>query len=341
MADTTHPLAQSSLKDWVMSPIAVACFALLMVLVWDPGNLWHVIVDAATSLAGTVPYILFAVVLLAYLKATGAEVLVARAFQGRENRMIVMAALFGGLAPFCSCEVIPFIAGLLALGAPITAVMAFWLASPLIDPPTLFITAAALGWHFALGKAVAAVAIGLFGGFMMKAAMAAGGFSDPLKAYTPGGCCSAKPNLDGSAFWRFWEDAPRRVVFRTQFVENAIFLFKWLTLAYVLEVLLIEYIPSEQIAALVGGDGAVPIATAALVGMPAYLNSYVAPPMLAGLIEQGMSNGAAMSFMVAGSISCVPAMAAVWALVKPNVFAAYVALGFVGAVLAGLMFQMV
>ena len=62
------------------------------------------------NLAHTAPYMLFAVLLIAGLKATGAETLVAHAFKGRENRMIVLAALIGGLAPFCSCEVIPFIA---------------------------------------------------------------------------------------------------------------------------------------------------------------------------------------------------------------------------------------
>ena len=59
--------------------------------------------------------------------------------------MIFMAALMGGLAAFCSCEVIPFIAALLSLGTLISGVMAFWSASPLFDPPTLLITAAELG----------------------------------------------------------------------------------------------------------------------------------------------------------------------------------------------------
>ena len=62
--------------------------------------------------------------------------------------------------------------------------------------------------------------------------------------------------------------------------------------------------------------------------MPAYLNSYVAPPLLAGLTEQGMSAGAAMAFMVAGAVSSVPAMAAVWSLVRRGVFAAYLGSGF-------------
>jgi hypothetical protein len=34
------------------------------------------------------------------LKASGAESLVARAFKGRETHMIVLAAVFGGVAPF-------------------------------------------------------------------------------------------------------------------------------------------------------------------------------------------------------------------------------------------------
>ncbi len=42
--------------------------------------------------------------------------MIAAAFEGREIKMIVMTALMGGLAPFCSCEVIPFIAALLPLG---------------------------------------------------------------------------------------------------------------------------------------------------------------------------------------------------------------------------------
>ena len=134
-----------------------------------------------SNLGHTAPYMLFAVLLIAGLKATGAEVLVAQAFKGRENRMIILAALIGGLAPFCSCEVIPFIAGLLALGTPLAPIMAFWLSSPLIDPPTLLITAGVLGWKFALSKAVIAVALGLMGGFIVKFFQAMGYFENPLK----------------------------------------------------------------------------------------------------------------------------------------------------------------
>ena len=167
-------------------PLAVAALDL-------PG-LADILSTALGGFAGTLPYVVAAVALIAGLKATGATALVARAFEGRETRMIVLAALLGGLALFCSCEVIPFIAALLAVGAPISAIMAFWLSSPVIDPPSVLITAAALGWDFAAGKAAAAVALGLFGGFGVRLLVGRQAFAAPLRADAAsvcGGCETA------------------------------------------------------------------------------------------------------------------------------------------------------
>ena len=104
---------------------------------------------------------------------------------------------------------------------------------------------------------------------------------------------------------------------------------------------MLAYMPAETIARVLGGDGVMPIVLSALVGAPAYLNSYAAPPLVAGLMEQGMSPGAAMAFVVAGGVSSIPAMTAVFALVRRQVLAAYVALGFIGAVLSGIGYGLV
>ncbi len=320
-------------RAWLAFAVVLALLAILA-----PAQLLPSLRFAGAALLNTAPFIVFAILSVAYLKAAGAEAVIARAFEGRESRMILFAALLGGLAPFCSCEVIPFVAGLLALGTPISAVMAFWLSSPLIDPPALLITAGALGWPFAVGKAAAAVGIGLLGGFAVRALVAAGRFADPLRPRETGGCgCGASP-FNGRPVWRFWHEPARRGAFRQETLINAHFLLKWLSLAYLLESLMIAFIPAETVAGVVGGDGIQPIVLSALVGAPAYLNSYAAPAIVAGLMEQGMSAGAAMAFMVAGAVSSIPAMTAVFALVRRPVFAAYVVLGFIGAVLSGLAY---
>ncbi|MEX3008550.1 permease [Hoeflea sp. TYP-13] len=343
MTDITQATSPNAgrFKQWLTTPWSVVVVAPLLVLALDGTNFFPVTQFALRAFLGTFPYIVIAVIMIAWLKAAGAEAYVARAFEGRETRMIFFAALLGGLAPFCSCEVIPFIAGLLTLGAPLSAVMAFWLSSPLVDPPTLIITASALGWPFAVGKALSAVALGIFGGFSIKAMMAGGLFSNPLRVRESSGCSRGPSPFDGKPVWAFWKQESRRTVFRDQFTENAVFLIKWLALAYVLEALLVTYVPASLIVAAVGGNGFGSIATAAFVGMPAYLNGYVAPPLLAGLMEQGMSAGAAMAFMVAGAVSSIPAMAAVLSLVKRGVFASYLGLGLVGAIVSGIIFQLI
>jgi len=328
-------------RDILFSTWTVVLSGPLLVLLFDQTQFVSFVTFAIKAFGGTLPYIAFAVALIAWLKAAGAESYVGRAFEGRETQAIVLAALFGGLAPFCSCEVIPFIAGLLAVGAPLSAIMAFWLSSPLIDPPTLLITAGALGWPFAVGKALFAVALGLFGGFTVAFAMRAGLLANPARAgAVAAGCGCGSSSGTGRPVWQFWREEQRSAKFVAELKGNALFLIKWLALAYVLEAALVTYVPADLIARVVGGEGLGSIVISALVGMPAYLNSYVAPPLLAGLMDQGMGAGAAMAFMIAGSVSSIPAMAAVWSLVRPQVFASYLGLGFAGAVLSGIFFQL-
>ncbi len=330
-------ISQTPPSRWRIDRVWLAAVLIpLVVALFDPPQAVETVRFAAGALGHTAIFIVFAIGAVAYMKAAGAESLLAKAFEGREVRMIAMAALLGGLSPFCSCEVIPFIAALLAVGAPLSAVMAFWLASPLMDPAMFLITAGTLGLPFAVGKTMAAVAMGLLGGATVYLFSRSRVFADPLKTVKSGGCCGCGPSpFQGTPVWRFWGEAERRVVFRETFVENALFLGKWLLIAYMVEALMLAYVPAEAIAGVLGGDGIRPVFLGAVLGAPAYLNGYAAVPLVDALLAQGMAPGAAMSFMLAGGVSCIPAAIAVWALVKPRVFAAYLGIALVGSLIAG------
>ncbi len=314
----------------------------LVVLLLDPPKFWPVLSIASGAIGHTGIFIVVAITLVAYVKATGAENLLAKAFEGNQVRMVMMAALLGGLSPFCSCEVISFIAALLAVGAPLSAVMAFWLSSPLMDPAMFTITWGEIGLDFALGKTVAAVGLGLLGGYITMFFARSPIFADPLREKPQfGGCCSVKAPFKGTPEWKFWSDTDRRAIFRDTWLENALFLVKWLMIAYLFEAIMVVYDTTEYVAAFLGGEGLGTIIIAALIGMPAYLNGYAAVGLLGGLLDQGMAPGAAMSFVLAGGVSCIPAAIAVWALVKPRVFAAYLSIAFVGSIAAGLVWNMI
>lgn len=326
-----------SLRDRIDGAWAASFILLLGTLIVVPSDFTDILGQALGSIGHTAVFILFAVGAVAYLKATDAEGLIAQVFQGSEVRMIIMAALLGGLSPFCSCEIIPFIAAMLALGAPLSAVMALWLASPLMDPAMFSITASALGFEFAIAKAMSAIALGLFGGFGVMLLTPTGMFNNPLRPKdAPKSCCGSKPAYSEKPVWNFWTEAPRRETFLREATSNGLFLLKWLTLAYIVEALMISYVPASLIAGYLGGEGLQPVVLGALIGGPAYLNGYAAVPLVAGLLEQGMAPGAAMSFMLAGGVSCIPAAIAVWALVKPKVFVSYLLFAFIGSLAAGL-----
>ncbi len=320
-------------RVWLASGITLGGLLLL-----DPPQAEASLLFLIDSLLWIAPFLAIAVGVAAYAKASGADGLTARAFRGRPEVMILTAALFGALSPFCSCGVIPLIAALMAAGAPLPAVMAFWLASPIMDPEVFVLTAAGLGSGFAIAKTVAAVALGLAGGFATWALQSRfKSFADPLKVAPSG--CAAKGLNEGRVVWAFWREPARRETFGREALGNGHFLLKWMALAFLLESLMLAYVPAADLIALVGQEQSFAIPLAALVGVPAYLNSYAAIPTTGALMDLGMTPGAAMSFMIAGAVTSIPAAIAVHALVRRPVFLTYLAFALIGAMLTGIGYQ--
>lgn len=314
---------------------------LLLLLIFDPPQGAQSAGFVALNLMNTGPFLILSVAVAAWAGATGADGLIARAFTGSPLLMILIAAAAGGLSPFCSCGVIPLIAALLAMGVPLSAVMAFWLASPVMDPSMFILTAAVLGTEFAIIKTIVAIALGVAGGVTVLLLARSGRLADPLRADAGnGGCGGSKVRSPGVVVYAFWREKERVAKFFREAAKMALFLAKWLTLAFLLESLMLAWLPADFVSRALGGEGVAPVLIATLVGVPAYLNGYAALPLVGGLIDQGMAPGAGLAFLVAGGVTSLPAALAVWALVRPGVFALYIALALAGSFSAGLLWQL-
>ena len=290
------------------------------------------------SLGFIFPFLVLSVVIAGGAKATGLDQQIATVFAGHARKMIIAAAIFGGLSPFCSCTVIPLIAGLLQAGVPLAPVMAFWISSPLMDPEMFILLSAVLGIEFTIVKTIAAIVLGLGAGFTTHALVQRGLFTNPLReeAVTGYSGCSPSTRSNKKIVWAFWKDDERRNSFIAESKTTGWFLFKWLTLAFLIESLMVAYIPPEFVGNYLGANSEWwLIPTAAAVGVPAYLNGYAAIPMVGGLVDMGMSLPGALTFMVAGGVSSLPASMAVFVLVRRNLFVWYLILGFVGSILSG------
>jgi len=295
---------------------------------------------ALSNFLQTAPFLVLSIALASYASATGADGLIAHVFQGAPRKMIILAAIAGGLSPFCSCGVIPLIAALLTMGVPLAAVMAFWLASPVMDPSMFVLTVGVLGAEFAIAKTLAAVGLGLAGGYVVYLLSAKGRFLDPLREEIGnGGCGGSKVRVVKPVEWKFWQESERISKFFREGTKTTLFLTKWLLLAYILESLMLAYLPADLVSRAVGGEGLLPIAIATIVGVPAYLNGYAALPLVGALMDQGMAPGAGLAFLVAGGVTSLPAALAVFALVKKEVFFLYLALALCGSFIAGVLFH--
>ncbi|NEQ54265.1 MAG: permease [Leptolyngbya sp. SIO3F4] len=327
--------------DKVFITIALILLALAILV---PPQLSNTLGFTVKSLIQVAPFLLLSIGIAAYASASGADNLITKAFQGRLSVMIVVASLFGAFSPFCSCGVIPLIAALLSMGVPVSAVMAFWLSSPLMDPSMFILTLGTLGLQFAIAKTLATVAIGLLGGFgtlaLMNSGISTAAFNNPLReGVGDGGCGGSRVRKPKPVVWKFWPEAERRQKFWKGARSNAWFLGKWLALAFVLESLMLVYVPNAWIQNVAGNGGLLSVVGAALVGIPAYLNGYAALPLVEGLVNQGMAPGAGMAFLLAGGATSIPAMIAVFALARRPIFLAYLSFAFIGSVTAGLAYS--
>jgi uncharacterized membrane protein YraQ (UPF0718 family) len=372
-AQTTELLRRSAghLKrlDFALAGLVVLFLGLYL---YSAGQAASTLRYVAGEFAHIGPWLAGSVFIAAAARATGADALAARAFRGRESRMIVVASMIGAALPFCSCGVIPLVAGLLGAGVPLAPVMAFWISSPLMDPTQFFLAAGVLGGGFAIAKLIAAVGMGMLSGLGTMLLIRAGWLdaaaalriarnptvsccgpkaAAPISPATKSCCgpteqsaplaaesyCGPKPLPNAPLVnWRFWTDAERSQRFLTTATTTGWFLIRWLAIAYAIESLMIAWLPVGAVGNWLGaGAGPLAVPLAVAIGIPIYLNSFAAIPFVSGLIGLGMSPATGLAFMLATSATGFPAMVAVWALVKPRTFALYLGFAITGALIAG------
>jgi uncharacterized membrane protein YraQ (UPF0718 family) len=344
-------------------------------------NVWH-----------TLPLFVVSILLSVLIRHLKLDGLIRRAFTANVGKAILLATLVGAFSPFCSCTVIPIIAGLLISGVPLAPVMSFWIASPTMDPEVFTLSVGILGWPMALARLGATLTVSLAAGYVTHALGSLTWLRNILKqkrSATPAYALSSaaiaesststgtegsrimslgpsavqsEPCLDdvcqeetniascgsegcgaqgsSSTDWRAQiRDSFRRInwkEFRMEFLRQSWNLGRWILLAFLLEALITRYVPQAAIAGVLGQDNPLAVPLAALVGIPLYLNNFSALPIVSGLLAQGMQPGAAIAFLIAGPVTTVPAMTAVYGTVRQRIFLLYVGIALVGAVLAGL-----
>jgi uncharacterized membrane protein YraQ (UPF0718 family) len=98
-------------------------------------------------------------------------------------------------------------------------------------------------------------------------------------------------------------------------------------------------IPASWMTALFGSGNSYSVPLAATLGLPFYINSEASLPLIRAMIENGMSQGAALAFMISGAGTSVGAIAGALTIARWRVVVLVVGVLWVGAILSGLAFN--
>lgn len=290
------------------------------------------------SFVDVAPTIAIGLVLSAWVAASGAGAVTAKWFEGRPASTIVIASAIGSVTPVCGVTVLPLMTGFLAAGVPLAPIMAFWLSSPVTDPAMFAVTWAVLGPAFAIGKTVAAFVLGIIAGAGTAALTGTSMVQRPLRASRIAAGSECGTCAPGDFSFRIWQEPARVRVFRAELLSMAKLIALCLTFAFAAEFLLRDLLPPHLLATYVGEDSIYAIPLAVLVGAPMYLDGYAALPLVRGLLDLGMSPGAAMAFLVSGGAVSIWGVMAVVAVLRPSTLALFVTFAVVGSLAIGYAF---
>ena len=262
---------------------------------------------------------------------------------------IVLALLVGLVSPLCACGILPVIISLAMIGTPLAPLLTLLATSPVMSPDAFLLTWRGLGAEWALLKLGGAVILGLSVGGVTQLLVARGFLAGEMLRLKPvfraDGSLASAAEIGRAAGISVptMTVVPRASRLRFIFdrsLDAALFVGKWLLLAIVLEALIVTLVPIGWIAFLVGGKSIASVLVAALVGLPLPANQIPLVPVLAGLLERGIDRGAAFALLLAGPVSSLPAMVALWGMFQRRVVVVFLGTALSVAVLLGWLLQL-
>ena len=235
---------------------------------------------------------------------------------------ILRAVAIGVPLPICSCGVLPIAAGLRKSGAGKGPTAALLIATPQTGVDSILATYALLGPVFALARPVAAAITGLVGGVVVSAV---GGDDAEAVAAVP---AAVGPRGIKAILWQ----AYRRLLGSVA---------KPLVVGLAISALVTVLVPDNFFAEAFHGNDWIAMPVMALVGFPMYVCSTASIPIAASLVAKGVSPGAAFVFLMVGPAMNAMSLATVSALVGRKAAAAYLVTVVVGAILCGVVINLI
>ena len=330
-------------------------------MTWVIDLLGRVSLDVARTFDTVWPFLTIAILLAAAIPVYVGLDRVASLLQRRWWVATIGAVGFATLTPFCSCGTMAVLLGMIASSTPWAPLVAFMVSSPLTSPSELVFSAGLFGWRFALLFFGGTIALGVVAGLVANVLESLGWLDDQTRSQVrsengggTGAATSDEESFAESNFASVKVAAPPATRAKSDLVGRlrlreygsevwstgrrlvALF-FAFTAVGY----LMIEAIPTAWLQDNLGGDSLAAVPLAALLGIPAYINTEGSLPLVATMVDNGMGSGPALAFIVTGAGTSVGAISGLLIIARARVVALVLGLLFAGAVVLGWIGQVV
>ena len=249
----------------------------------------------------------------------------------RTASSIVAASLLGLISPMCTFAAIPIVGNLIAMGLPAAPLVAFMMASPLMNPALFVYTAGAIGPEMAIARTLTALSLGLAAGFSTRLVARWG-----LLVFD--GLATAKvpqplyPAVAGGAARTPWMEL--RLLAR-RFREDLTFIAKFFSLGILIAALVQTFLTRDMILVAVGPGSKWAVPSAVALGVPLYACGGGSIPIVETMMQMGMTAGAALAFFIAGPATKFSTLAVLAGVFGRRLLAFYLVFMVGGALLWG------
>lgn len=280
-------------------------------------QLWQVLLDLSPSL-------LLGLGIAGLLHVWLPPDLIHRGLSRPDLGSVTRAALIGVPLPLCSCGVIPTALGLHREGASRGATTAFMVSTPQTGVDSILVSAAFLGWPFAIFKVIAAFLTGLVAGVLVNR------FEPPSR-----GIPTRAPGTPGE------DRGGLRAALRYAVVDLLGAIDTWLIGGVLVAALITTLTPPDFFAGQPWANGFLGMLVVLSIALPLYVCTTASVPIAASLIAAGMPAGSALVFLMAGPATNVATIGAVYRTLGARVLAIYVGTVAILSLLFGLLFDAV
>jgi uncharacterized membrane protein YraQ (UPF0718 family) len=278
------------------------------------------------------PFLLASVIISVVIKMYLNQKQVSRFLQKYRRGSVVMATAAAVTTPLCSCGTTAVVLGMMASVIPWAPIVAFMVASPLTSPQELVYSAGLFGWPFAIAFFIASILLGLLGGVAASLAESRGWLQNQARlAAQPLPMLSPAPQVDRPkiSFKQF-----ARELFNTG-RQLVVMFFGFAFIGYLLNGL----IPAEWIQTLFGSGQVYSVPLAATFGLPFYINTESSLPLVRAFVDNGMSPGSALAFLITGAGTSIGAFTGMLTIARWRVIAIVVGTLWAGAILVGVLYN--